>query len=302
MVLNNFWPWSGGMAQYVSWSEHTPIPYPPPHPNGSWDLYQKYAARFYTLPDALQHSLDVTGRILERKNGVNQKPYKEDPVIMAWELANEPRGIDHVTEMLHWIESMAAYIKSKDPNHLVTVGAEGYTSSPEYSGTDFKKMHESKYIDYTTAHIWIQNWGWYNPAQHDSTYSLALSNMKAYLTRHAEESFQMGKPFVLEEFGIMKDSGAFDPAATTVHRDDYYSKVFEEVVQLARQGKASGVNFWAYSGEGRPREPGTLWHKGDGLTGDPPHEPQGWYSVYDKDVNTQQVIRYYAAQLKQIVK
>ncbi|MGE5741654.1 MAG: mannanase, partial [Candidatus Aminicenantes bacterium RBG_16_66_30] len=28
MVLNNFWQWSGGMAQYVSWHEKTPIPYP----------------------------------------------------------------------------------------------------------------------------------------------------------------------------------------------------------------------------------------------------------------------------------
>ena len=130
----------------------------------------------------------------------------------------------------------------------------------------------------------------------------SVANMKAYLNRHAEESLQMGKPFVLEEFGIMKDSGAFDPAATTVHRDDYYSKVFEEVWQLAREGKASGVNFWAFSGEGRPRVPGMLWQKGDGLTGDPPHEPQGWYSVYDRDAHTLKVIREYAGKLNGLTK
>ena len=27
MVLNNYWQWSGGMGQYVSWSEGTSIPY-----------------------------------------------------------------------------------------------------------------------------------------------------------------------------------------------------------------------------------------------------------------------------------
>jgi len=26
LVLNNFWQWSGGMGQYVSWQEKTPIP------------------------------------------------------------------------------------------------------------------------------------------------------------------------------------------------------------------------------------------------------------------------------------
>ena len=29
MQLNNYWHWSGGMAQYVSWAEGSSIPYPP---------------------------------------------------------------------------------------------------------------------------------------------------------------------------------------------------------------------------------------------------------------------------------
>jgi mannan endo-1,4-beta-mannosidase len=33
MVLNNYWQWSGGMAQYVAWHEHSPIPYP-----GDWSV------------------------------------------------------------------------------------------------------------------------------------------------------------------------------------------------------------------------------------------------------------------------
>ena len=34
VCLNNFWPWSGGMAQYVRWAGGDPIPYPPPEPGG----------------------------------------------------------------------------------------------------------------------------------------------------------------------------------------------------------------------------------------------------------------------------
>ena len=34
MVLNNFWHWSGGFAQYVSWFKKTNIPFPPGYLSG----------------------------------------------------------------------------------------------------------------------------------------------------------------------------------------------------------------------------------------------------------------------------
>jgi mannan endo-1,4-beta-mannosidase len=161
-------------------------------------------------------------------------------------------------------------------------------------------MHDGPAIDYTTVHIWIQNWGWYDPAKHDSTYPAARQKMLDYLNHHAEESQRLGKPMVLEEFGIMKDEGSFDPAATAYHRDLYYQAVFDGVLDLMKKDRTAGVNFWAFAGEGRPRIPGTMWHKGDQLTGDPPHEPQGWYSVYNIDSSTIRVIRKYADDIQQV--
>ncbi|MEL7361051.1 MAG: mannanase, partial [Bacteroidota bacterium] len=38
LVLNNFFQWSGGMAQYVSWVTGEPIPYPHDE-NHTWDEY-----------------------------------------------------------------------------------------------------------------------------------------------------------------------------------------------------------------------------------------------------------------------
>jgi mannan endo-1,4-beta-mannosidase len=163
-------------------------------------------------------------------------------------------------------------------------------------------MHDGKNIDYTTAHIWIQNWGWYDPQRHDSTYAVAKDKMMAYLNRHAAESKQLGKPFVLEEFGIMKDDGEFEPTASTRNRDAYYQAVFEGVWSLVQKGEASGVNFWAWGGEGRPKIPGTMWQKGDPLTGDPPHEPQGWYSVYDIDSTTHRTILDYSGRFRNFEK
>jgi mannan endo-1,4-beta-mannosidase len=297
VVLNNFWQWSGGMGQYVKWHTGDTIPYPPPHWNGDWYRFMQYVARFYTLPEATTQFNESITRIISRKNTVSGILYRDDPTIMSWELANEPRGIDQVDAMHAWIESTSRYIKSLDRNHLVTTGAEGYTSAPESSGTDFVRMHDYPSIDYATVHIWIQNWGWYDPEQHEQTYPGAKQKMTDYLKRHVEESKILGKPLVLEEFGIMRDNGSFDPESSAVNRDLYYSDVFEQVYQYALKGGISGVNFWAWGGEGRPRQPAAWWKKGDPFTGDPPHEPQGWYSVYDHDHNTHSTIKNFSDKL-----
>ena len=53
--------------------------------------------------------------------------------------------------------------------------------------------------------------------------------------------------------------------------------------------------WWAWAGEGRARQPGDHWAPGDDLLGDPPHEPQGWYSVFDADAQAGAAIASAAA-------
>ncbi|MEL7531791.1 MAG: hypothetical protein AAFN10_10805, partial [Bacteroidota bacterium] len=77
--------------------------------------------------------------------------------------------------------------------------------------------------------------------------------------------------------------------------------IFEAVHQQARKGHALvGCNFWAWGGAGRPREAHAIWKKGDDFIGDPPHEHQGWYSVYDQDNSTHQVIQEWTSKMKQL--
>ena len=45
----------------------------------------------------------------------------------------------------------------------------------------------------------------------------------------------------------------------------------------------AGIMPWAWGGAERPPRPGEFWKPGDPFIGDPPHEKQGWYSIYDKD-------------------
>lgn len=51
-----------------------------------------------------------------------------------------------------------------DPHHLISTGSEGIMSESLFGNRrkNFIKNHSVE-IDYLTAHIWIQNWGWYDP-------------------------------------------------------------------------------------------------------------------------------------------
>lgn len=121
--------------------------------------------------------------------------------------------------------------------------------------------------------------------------------MSEYIANHIALAKKLNKPFVLEEFGIGRDNDSYHPTASTSVRDDYYSFVFDIIYKNALQKQAAGINFWAWAGEGRPRNPACWWKKGDDFTGDPPHELQGWYSVYNTDTSTVKLIKEYAGKM-----
>jgi mannan endo-1,4-beta-mannosidase len=296
VCLSNFWPWSGGMAQYLKWAGESSIPYPPPAEGGSWQTYSEYTAKFYSNERAVTTYLAFVRAVVTRVNAYSGVPYAEDPAIMSWQLANEPRGVGNTGAFNKWIERTAGFIKSLDRNHLVTTGSEGETPWPFFSGMDFVKNHSYDSIDYATAHIWAQNWGWFEPENAARTYAGAVKKMKEYFQDHLEKAARLGKPLVVEEFGLGRDLGSHDPSAPTSHRDSYYKEVFGQVLAAAQAGKpAAGVNFWAWSGEGLPLAPfGGYWKPGMPFTGDPPHETQGWYGVYAADRSTLEVIAEYA--------
>ena len=100
---------------------------------------------------------------------------------------------------------------------------------------------------------------------------------------HATKAAAVGKPILLEEFGFPRDGDSFDPAAPTTLRDQYFQEIYALVQSLIPTTPMAGIMPWAWAGDARPPRPGGLWKPGDPFIGDPPHEEQGWYSVYDKD-------------------
>ncbi|MDP6877544.1 MAG: hypothetical protein QGI18_03015 [Candidatus Marinimicrobia bacterium] len=296
MCLNNFWHWSGGMAQYVSWENNTTIPYPPIEGDGDWQKYQEYASSFYSNKEAKEHYYNHIRFIVLRENTYTGKIYRDDPTIMSWQLGNEPRGINNREDFLDWIKFSAQLIKEIDSNHLVTVGSEGSTAHPS-SGNNFAKDHESEYIDYTTIHIWIQNWGWFNPADEQSL-STSIDRVQTYINEHEKLAIKLNKPVVLEEFGISRDYNNYSSNSSVSLRDKYFNKVFDIISLKVKNGSPlAGSNFWAWGGFGRPRKPKSIWKKHDQFIGDPPHEFQGWYSIYNSDLSTIKIIKKFASKL-----
>ena len=94
-----------------------------------------------------------------------------------------------------------------------------------------------------------------------------------YLDDAIDAAEDASKPLVVEEFGLARDGGSYSPTARTHKRDTFYSNLCDHAEDS--DGVVAGINFWAWGGEGRPRDEGGTWHVGDDWIGDPPHDVQG---------------------------
>ncbi|VVT22045.1 Mannan endo-1,4-beta-mannosidase [Sphingomonas sp. EC-HK361] len=298
IYLNNFWEWSGGMMTYLSWVNGGKYidAHDPAHP---WPEFADYTAGFYTHPRAVALYHAYVCALVGRTNGVTGRRYADDPAIMAWQLANEPRPGESPATTARilpayqaWIRKTARLIRSIDANHLVSSGAEGTIGCANSMAC---VADAAAPVDYMTIHIWPQNFGWIDPADLAGTRAVGEAKTLAYIRDHRALAVKLGKPLVIEEFGYPRDAG-YAPGTPTIHRDGYYRLIMESVAADARAGgPLAGLNFWAWNGEGRAQHPDHRFRTGDrSYLGDPPHEPQGWYGVFDQDMTTKRLIRRYA--------
>jgi mannan endo-1,4-beta-mannosidase len=305
LFLNNFWEWSGGMVTYQYWTNggrYIDLN-DPAHP---WPEFADFSAQFYASPKAVALYEAYMARIVGRTNTVTGKPYKDDPAIMAWQLANEPRPGGTPSKapweaFYAWIARSADFIKQHDPNHLVSTGNEGVMGCLE-SAECVTRASAAKNIDYVTFHMWPLNWSWIDADKLDATFETGLAKCRAYIATHIKLARALNKPLVLEEFGFPREGGLNAPSIPTTHRDRFYRMVYDAVEADAKaNGPFAGTNFWAWGGQGRALHPDAMMKPGDtAFVGDPPQEPQGRNSVFDSDASTLAIIRAHAAALKKI--
>lgn len=306
IYFSNFWQWSGGMSQHVSWSKGVPI-YDPDiegnHLGGLMDM----SAEAYSDEGAKQILKALIRRIVGRTNTINGKPYKEDATILSWELANEPRlgswenGLGNYAYFKSWCSGMCSYVKSLDSNHLVTTGVEGAWSLLDRDDL-FTDSHSHPSIDYLTFHLWIKNWGWFDIHNPECTFNEAMESAEKYIDRQVSVANTLGKPIVLEEFGVERDGGDYHSGSGVIWRDRIYSRFYSLLERKMRVGSlVGGSNFWTWGGNCPRSEGSLLWSEGDPMIGDPAQEDQGLNSVFYHDHSTLEVVRGHFYRTKNLV-
>ncbi len=301
IYLNNFWEWSGGMGTYLSWvngGDFVDLD----DPEKPWPAYPLFTMKFYESAPANALYRDYVKALLTRTNSITKTPYADDPTIMAWQLANEPRpgadaspGHNVLTAFYRWIDETAAFIKSLDPQHLVSTGNEGLAGCADHDPC-FEAAHDTPDVDYLTFHMWPKNWRWLLDEDMAGTIDGTLVNGEKYMARHSAYATNLNKPLVLEEFGLSRDAGSLEPGSPTTYRDRFYELVFDTIERSVESGGPFvGSNAWAWGGLGRAAHSDRQWQTGDtGYTGDPPQEPQGLNSIFDVDTSTLAILRAHA--------
>ena len=293
IFFSNNWEWSGGFQQYLIWNNKQDARWLTEKPD--WDTLRDNVANFYSCGPCTDSYERQMRFVLARKNSINGKKYIDDPTIMAWEIANEPRPMRPSANGAYkaWLSKTSAAIRSLDSKHLITIGHEGSigTESIEL----FQEIHADKNIDYLTIHIWPKNWNWFTRGKLAEELSKALATTEKYIAESAAVAVRLKKPLVIEEFGLPRDGESFDIGSTTVHRDKYYSAIFAHIGKT----NISGAAFWAFGGYAEPIKGQPFWKMGDEYMGDPPMEEQGLNSVFASDKSTWKVISSTAKRISQ---
>ncbi|MFD5464593.1 cellulase family glycosylhydrolase [Kitasatospora sp. NPDC127059] len=236
LPLVNNWPDYGGMQQYVSWFLGLPD-----------DSYGDGVNhdRFYTDPGIRACYRAWAKHLVQHRNLYTGLRYCDDPTIMAFELANEPRCRSDKSgaTLLAWAAEMSAYVKSLAPRQLVAVGDEGFFGRPghadypysDYEGVRWNGLVALPAVDYGTVHVYPQNWGETRTGKPGID---ATSWGTRWIEDHLAAGRALGKPVVIEEFGLQIDAARDIP--DTAARDVAYTAWTDAV----RTGGGAGDQFW----------------------------------------------------------
>jgi mannan endo-1,4-beta-mannosidase len=242
LPLVNNWDDYGGMNQYVRWRaleksnglERPPLPEPGSPRRITGARGQSYLSHpvqnfshdaFYTDPVIAQWYSAYVEMILTRTNSYTGVPYRNDPTVLAWELANEPRSSDGTGTMIGaWAERSARWVKSVDSHHLLGTGEEGFDiteagySTASYgaqrwmfdgtAGVSFTRNVTIADIDFAGIHLYPDSW------------NLPSSAGNSWIRDHLQIARAGAKALIVGEYGLRgARAAAYDSWLTTVLAD-----------------------------------------------------------------------------------
>jgi mannan endo-1,4-beta-mannosidase len=235
--FTNNWSDFGGMDAYVGWAGDS------------------YHDSFYTDPVIKQWYKNWISHLLNHVNTITGVAYRNDPAIMTWELANEPRCVGSggfprsasctTATITNWAAEMSAYIKSIDHKQLTSSGSEGFLNIPGSTdgvrngsdGVDELAISRLPTIDVMSYHLYPDSW------------TKDLPWATTWIKDHIKLAQKIGKPSMLGEYGL-KDK--------TIRNTVY--KSWTDTVLFSG---GTGALYWILSGH---NDDGTLYGDYDGFT------------------------------------
>lgn len=211
------WEWWGGVSQFAR-------------------LFNASFSDFYESPFIKAGFLDFVEYLLMRKNTLTGQLYRDDPTILAWETGNEldyvnddtphtnthlsaPLMLPSLAVMDKWTSEIAAFLKKRDPNHLVIDGR--LLNNRDVSRMQLLDPH----IDLISDHFYPNT---------DFSFEARLTRMLSFSKRH--------KPFLVGEFGMVS-SQTMDALAKRVIEE---AAVAGALLWSLRSHSAQGGFYWHY--------------------------------------------------------
>jgi mannan endo-1,4-beta-mannosidase len=238
IAFTNNWADFGGMDKYVEWAGDS------------------HHDDFYTDPTIRKWFQDYIAHLLNHTNTVTGVKYKDDPTIMTWELANEPRCIGSgkyprsadcsTSTITSWAGGVSSFIKSVDRRHLVSVGDEGFFADQPTSddwthnggeGVDTVALASLPNVDVMSYHLYPDGWG--------KTADWGTQ----YILDHAKAAKKIHKAVMLGEFGL-KDKSVRNP-------------VYQRWTDAVYASGTNGALYWILSDA---LDDGTRYGDYDGFT------------------------------------
>ncbi|MCK9604772.1 MAG: cellulase family glycosylhydrolase [Candidatus Omnitrophica bacterium] len=193
-------------------------------------------------------------QIIERKNSINGKPYRDDPVILAWEIANELEYAHFNSPDVHkWLSEISSYIKSLDKNHLVTIGINASGDEFIKNGSIYK-MFDVPGLDFFSFHFYPPSEG-SDPGK-ETPLKENLGKIK-FITK---KFISLGKPVIMGEFAFTNSMDINLKTRSDPDTRGLYNAVFKKYLDTAFLAGCSGAMFWGW---GIPEEKDipTWWSK-----------------------------------------
>jgi mannan endo-1,4-beta-mannosidase len=230
LPLVNNWGEYGGLPAYAAWASKA---------FGGTYTHDD----FFTSPSMKQWWKDYVYMLVNRVNTFTGVAYKDEPAILAWEIANELRcqTCRGTTAFVDTVDELATFLKQLAPDQLVSDGGDGFDDDPTLyaglsnfyavrgdEGSSYSKLARVESLDMLSYHFYPRNYGF-----------TTARDAEIWFERHQAIATLTGKVGYLGECGFV---------ASDAERAQSYDVWLRNLFALA--GGQLGI-FWQLSPAGR---------------------------------------------------